>query len=63
LKVEALVRHADRDVPDPGPGVEPHAQRPERAIIGQTIKPGETDGCSQEPAALVEHGYSITWFA
>src|SRR5262245_60217614 len=26
-------------------------------------KPGEAEGCSQESAALVEHGYSITWSA
>jgi hypothetical protein len=32
VKVVALARHADGDVSDPGPGVEPGAERVERAV-------------------------------
>ena len=41
---------------------EPGAQRPERGIVGRTREPGESECYSQEWAALVEHGYSITSF-
>jgi hypothetical protein len=37
LKVVALARHADGDVADAGPGVEPRAQRPERAVVVVTL--------------------------
>jgi hypothetical protein len=57
------VGHADGDPPDPGPGVEPGPQRPERAVIRRAGEPSEAECCSQESAALVEHGYSITWSA
>ena len=63
LEIVALPRHADSDVPDAGPGVEPGAQRPERAIVRRHGAAGEADCCPQEPAAWVEHVYSITWSA
>jgi hypothetical protein len=55
LEVVALVRHADRDVPDPSPGVEPGPQRPEGEVVGRSGKSGEPESCSQELAAFVEH--------
>src|SRR3989442_8112848 len=55
LEVEALVRHADRDPSDAGPGVQPGSQRPEGAVIGRPGEAGEAECCSQELAALVEH--------
>jgi hypothetical protein len=57
LEVEALVRHADGNVADAGPGIEPRAKSPEGAVVGWARKPGEAECCSQELAALVEHGY------
>ena len=56
LEIVALVRHADRDPPDAGPGVEPGAQRPERAVVRGHRVPGEADSSTRELAALVEHG-------
>ena len=56
LEVEALVSHTDGDPTDAGPGVEPRAERPESVVIRWPLKPGETECCSQEPSALVEHG-------
>jgi hypothetical protein len=49
-------RHADGDVADAGPGVEPGPERPERAVVRRTREPGEAECCSQELAALVENG-------
>jgi hypothetical protein len=37
------------------PGVEPGTQRPERTIVRRPGEPGESEGCSKELAALVEH--------
>jgi hypothetical protein len=55
LEVVALARHPHNNVADAGPGVEPEPQRPERAIIRGSRKPGEAECCSQESAASVEH--------
>ena len=41
LEVEALMRHADRDPSDSGPGVEPGTKRPEGAGIRWPGKPSE----------------------
>jgi hypothetical protein len=43
LEVVALAGHADRDVPDAGPGVEPGAQRVERAVVRRQRAPGEAE--------------------
>src|SRR5438552_15255879 len=48
---------------DPGPGVEPRAQRTERAVVQGQGAPGEADSSTKELAALVEHAYSMTWSA
>ena len=49
------MRHAALDVADASPGVEPGAERVERAIVRGHRAPGESECCPQEPAALVEH--------
>jgi hypothetical protein len=59
LEVVALVRHADSDPPDAGPGVEPGAESPEGAVVGRAREPGEAECCSQESAALVEHAEKL----
>jgi len=56
LEVVALAVHADCDVADPGPRVEPRAESPQGAVVGRAREAGEAEGCSQELAALVEHG-------
>jgi hypothetical protein len=58
-KVVALARHADGDVADAGLGVEPGPQRPKGAVVGWPGKAGEAKCCSQELAALVEHGLLV----
>src|SRR4029450_5487042 len=63
LKVEALMRHAPAAPPDAGPGVEPGAQGVKGSVVGRAREPSEAECCSQELAALVEHGYSMTWSA
>lgn len=63
LEVEAEAVHADGDMADADPGVEPGAQGLEGSAIRRPREPGEAGCCSQEPAALVDHGYSITWSA
>jgi hypothetical protein len=60
LEVEALARHADGDPADSGPRIQPRAEGVERTVIRGPGKPGEPERRHQEPAALVEHGYSIT---
>src|SRR4029453_2082820 len=55
LKFIALARHAAGGVADAGPGVEPGAQLPERAVVGGQRAPGEADCRTKELAALVEH--------
>ena len=60
LEVEALAVHSDGNVADAGPGVEPRAHRPERAVVRGHRARGESDCRPEELAALVEHGYSIT---
>jgi hypothetical protein len=55
LEIIALARHADRDPPDAGPGVQPKSQSPEGAVIRRPRKPGDAECCPQELAALVEH--------
>jgi hypothetical protein len=52
---QAPAVHADGDVADAGPGVEPGPQRPERSVVGEHRTPGESDCCAEELAALVEH--------
>jgi hypothetical protein len=52
--VVALSRHADGELPDAGPGVEPGVERPESPVIRGAGKPREAECCSQELAALVE---------
>ena len=59
VEIVALAGYAHGDVADAGPGVEPRAQRPERAVVGPHRAPGESDSRAEELAALVEHGYSI----
>jgi hypothetical protein len=51
LKIVALARHADRDVADAGPGVEPGPQRPERAVVRRASNRGE----DEQPATPVDH--------
>jgi len=61
LEVEALTVHARGDVADAGPGVEPGAHRPERAVVRGHREPGEAERRHEESAALVNHaGYSMT---
>src|SRR5207244_4092598 len=50
LKIEALARHADGDVSDPGPGIEPHAERVQRAIVRGHGAPGEAERRDEESA-------------
>jgi hypothetical protein len=52
--------HADGDVADAGPGVEPGPERMKRAIVGGHGGRCEADCCAEELAAWVEHGYWIT---
>jgi hypothetical protein len=59
----ALSVHPHGDVANAGPGVEPGPERPERAVVRGAREPAEAEGCSQELAALVEHGYSMIWSA
>ena len=47
--------HPHCDVADAGSGVEPGAQRPERAVARGHGARGESYGCTEELAALVEH--------
>src|SRR5437660_1906227 len=54
LKVVTLARHADGDMSNASPRVEPGAESPEGAVVGEARKPGEAKGCSQQLAALVE---------
>src|SRR5262249_18344233 len=55
LQVEALAVHPHGHVADAGPGVEPGAQRPERAVVGRHGAGGESDCRPEQLAALVEH--------
>ena len=43
LEIVALTRHPHRDVPDPGPGVQPRAESVEGAVIRGHRAPGEAD--------------------
>ena len=63
LQIVALSRHPDDDVSDPGPRVEPGAESVERATARGHRAPGEPERRNEESAALVKHGYSITWSA
>ncbi len=49
------MRHADGDVADVSPGVEPGAERVERAIVRVHRAPSEADRSTQKLATLVEH--------
>jgi len=60
LQIEALACIPHRDVPNPGPRVEPHAQSMKRAVVGGHRAPGEADSSTQKLAALVEQSYSMT---
>ena len=55
LEILALAGHAGGHAADAGPGIEPGAQRPERAVVRGHRAPGEAERCEQESAALVEH--------
>src|SRR5262245_29943122 len=41
LQVEALAGHADRDLADASPGIEPRAQTMECAVVGRRREAGE----------------------
>ncbi len=60
LEIVALVRHADRDPPDTGPGVQPSADGVKGPIIRGEREPGESEGCPQELSRWSSTGYSIT---
>jgi hypothetical protein len=53
LKVVALTVHPDTDGADAVPGVEPRAQRVERAVIRWHRQGGEPERRHEESAALV----------
>ena len=55
LQVEALAVHPNGYVADAGPGVEPGAQRVQGKIVREHRAPGEADGSTEQPVALVEH--------
>ena len=55
LQIEALSVHSNSDVPDARPRVEPGTQPPECTVVGEHGESGETDCCTEELAALVEH--------
>jgi len=59
LEILAPAVHADGNVADAGPGVEPGAQRPERAVVRGHRASREPNGRPEEPTALVEHAYSM----
>ena len=59
LEIVALSRHADGDVSDPGPRVEPGPKSVERAIVRRRRAPGEAEGCYEEPSALIEHAAKL----
>jgi hypothetical protein len=42
-EIVALAVHANGDVADAGPGVEPGAKGPERAVVGRPGKPDEAE--------------------
>src|SRR5262249_10836664 len=52
LQVVALAVHPDGDVTDAGPRVEPGAQRPERAIVGEHRAASEADCRTEELTAF-----------
>jgi hypothetical protein len=56
LQVEALAVHPHRDVPNPGPRIEPGPESMKGPIIRGHRAPGEADSSTQELAAWVEHG-------
>ena len=55
LEIEALAVHPSGHASNACPGIEPRAERPESPVIRGARKPGETEGCDEESAALVEH--------
>jgi hypothetical protein len=57
-QIVALAVHPDGDVADAGPGVEPGAERVERAIVRGHEAPGEAERRQEQPAALISHGPS-----
>jgi hypothetical protein len=58
LEIVALAMHADGDGADPAPRIEPRAERRERVSIEPEARRFQRN--DEEPAALVEHGYSMT---
>jgi len=56
----ALTVHAHGDVADAGPRVQPGAKCPAGPAIRRQGAPSESHSRTQELAALVEHGYSMT---
>ena len=54
-QIVALAVHPHRDVPDPGPRIQPGAECVEGADIRRHGAPSESDSSTQERAAWVEH--------
>src|SRR2546425_7135961 len=52
LKVVTLPGHADGDVSNPGPRVEPGPERVKRAVVRGHGAPGECECCAEELAAF-----------
>jgi hypothetical protein len=50
--------HPHGDVADAGPGIEPGAERPQRAVIRGHRTASETECRSKEPTVLVEHAFT-----
>src|SRR5262249_27572597 len=55
LEIETLTVHPHGDVADAGPGIEPGAQRVQRAVVREHRAAGKADRRHEEPTALVEH--------
>jgi hypothetical protein len=47
--------HPDGEVADAGPGVEPGAERPERAVVGGHGARRESECWHEESATLIDH--------
>jgi hypothetical protein len=52
-RLKPWCRHADCNVPDPGPGIEPGAQRPEGSVVRGHRAPGEAERGDEKSTALV----------
>src|SRR5262245_23524032 len=60
LEIVALAGHADGDVADAGPRIEPCAQSPEGAVVRGHCASGEAERRHQESTARVEHAGEAT---